>query len=120
MIDSIRAGAPVPTPEVPTLADSLLGGIGADNAHTFEIVREHVDQFVQVDERAIAGAIAAALKWERFVLEGAAAIGIGAILEGLTLPGPTAVVLTGRQIGLERLAEIARARYDWLLAPESE
>jgi threonine dehydratase len=118
MIDAIRSGAPVRTPEVATLADSLLGGIGLDNAHTFAIVREHVDELVQVDERAIAGAIAAALKWERFVLEGAAAIGIGAILEGLTLPGPTAVVLTGRQLGLDRLLEITRDRHDWLLAPE--
>jgi threonine dehydratase len=120
MIDSIRAGAPVATPEVTTLADSLLGGIGLANDHTFAIVREHVDQFMQVDERAIAAAIAAALKWERFVLEGAAAIGIGAILQGLVLPGPTAVILTGRQIGLERLAEVARTQYHWLLAPETE
>ena len=119
MIAALRAGQPVDVPEVDTLADSLLGGIGLDNAYTFALVREHVDELVQVDEEAIARGIAAALKWERFVLEGAAAVGIGAILGGLSLSGPTAVVLTGRQIGLDRLLAVTEAHRQWLLERES-
>lgn len=119
MIASLRAGTPVEVPEVETLADSLLGGIGLDNGHTFEVVANHVDEVVQVSEQSIAHGIAAALKWERCVLEGAAAVGIAAILDGLELHGPTAVILTGRQIGLERFAQVIDEQYDWLLTPDS-
>ena len=116
MVHSIRAGRPVEVEEADTLADSLGGGIGLENAHTFALVRDLVDELVLVEEAAIARGVLAALKWERYVLEGAAAIGLAAVLAGeVELRGPTACVLTGRQIRLETLAALAAADREWLL-----
>jgi threonine dehydratase len=116
MVESIRAGRPVEVEEADTLADSLNGGIGLDNAHTFGLVRDLVDDLVLVEEAAIARGLLAALKWERYVLEGAAAIGLAAVIAELVeLSGPSALILTGRQIGLETLASLAAADREWML-----
>ena len=121
MVQSIRAGRPVDVEEADTLADSLNGGIGLDNAHTFGLVRDLVDELVLVGEADIARGLLAALKWERYVLEGAAAIGLGAVIGGLVeLSGPTALILTGRQIALETLSSVAAAHRDWLLDDDVE
>ncbi|MEQ9199475.1 MAG: hydroxyectoine utilization dehydratase EutB, partial [Rhodospirillales bacterium] len=57
MIESQHAGKPVPVEELPTLADSLGGGIGLDNHYTFRMVRDLVDDFVTVSEQEIAEAV---------------------------------------------------------------
>src|SRR3546814_11605390 len=57
MHESLQAGRPVPVEELPTLADSLGGGIGLTNRHTFAMVRKLVDEVILVDEAEIAGAI---------------------------------------------------------------
>lgn len=80
MYQSIQAGHPVAVPEVETLADSLQGGIGLNNDHSFEMVRDLVDELVLVNEEQIASAMAEAVIEERMVLEGAAATPIAAIL----------------------------------------
>jgi len=54
MVESLRAGRPVELDEVPTLADSLQGGIGLQNRHTFHLVRDLVDETVLVTEGEIA------------------------------------------------------------------
>src|SRR6185312_6543471 len=50
---SLAAGRPVEVEEVPTLADSLGGGIGLGNRHTFAMVRDLVDEVVLVSEAEI-------------------------------------------------------------------
>ena len=105
MIESRRAGKPVKVRELPTLADSLGGGIGLDNRFTFAMVRELVDDLVTVSEAEIAAAIRHAYAEEREIIEGAAAVGIAALLaRKLTLSGPTVLLLSGRNIdmGLHR------------------
>src|SRR3546814_9434895 len=42
MHESLQAGRPVPVEELPTLADSLGGGIGLTNRHNFAMVRQLV------------------------------------------------------------------------------
>jgi len=113
---SLRAGHPVLVEEVESLADSLQGGILLDNRHTFAMVRELVDGIVLVSEEEIARAMAFALERERLVLEGAAAVGIAALLRGDAVrPGETAAfVATGAAVDVRRLADIARARREWL------
>ncbi len=113
MARSLRAGRPVPTPEEPTLADSLQGGIGEHNRYTLTMVGELVDDVVLVSEDAIARAMRFAFLHERQVLEGGAAVGIAALLEGALprLEGPTAVVCSGGNIDAERfLTVIAGAK----------
>ncbi len=108
MSRSLRAGRPVPTPEEPTLADSLQGGIGEHNRYTLTMVGELVDDVVLVSEEAIARAMRFGFMQERQVLEGGAAVGIAALLEG-ALPeteGPTAVVCSGGNIDPERFLAI--------------
>lgn len=80
MYQSLKAGHPVTVPEVETLADSLQGGIGLDNHHSFEMVRDLVDDLVLVSEEQIAVAMAEAVIEERMIFEGAGATPIAALL----------------------------------------
>lgn len=101
MYESLRAGKPVPVEELPSLADSLGGGLGDPNRYTFAMVRELVDDIVLLSEAEIAAGVRHAYFEEREVIEGAGAVGIGAVLAGKArLEGPTAVVLSGRNIDM--------------------
>ncbi|HMC43747.1 MAG TPA: hydroxyectoine utilization dehydratase EutB [Caballeronia sp.] len=103
---SLAAGRPVLIDEVETLADSLGGGIGLDNEHTFALTQELVDRVVLLDEASIARGIVHAYREERLVIEGAAAVGIAALLDGrIELKGgPIVLVISGANIdiGLHR------------------
>ncbi len=101
MYESQKAGAPVPVEELPTLADSLGGGIGMDNAYTFAMVRELVDDIVLVSEDDIAEAIRHAYRNERQVIEGSGSVGIAALLAGkVTAVGKCAALVTGQNIDM--------------------
>lgn len=101
MAESQQAGRPVVVEELPTLADSLGGGIGLENQYTFALVRDLVDEIVTLDEPEIADGIRYAYWHEREVVEGSGAIGISALLAGrVATAGPTVVVLTGRNIDM--------------------
>ena len=82
MIESQKAGKPVEVEELPTLADSLGGGIGLDNRWTFNIVRDLVDELILLSEEEIAEGIRHAYFNEQIVLEGGGSVGIGALLAG--------------------------------------
>jgi len=100
MHESLKAGRPVPVEELPTLADSLGGGIGLVNRLTFAMVRALVDQVILVEEAEIAGAIRHAYAEERQIVEGGAAVGIAALLrEGKPAWGTTVVLLSGGNSG---------------------
>jgi threonine dehydratase len=99
---SLSAGHPVDVEEVPSLADSLGGGIGLDNCLTFAMVRDLVDEVVLVTEAEIAAAIRTAYFEHGEVIEGAAAVGIAALDAGrLRADGPAAIVLSGKNIDME-------------------
>ena len=99
---SLDAGKPVAVEELPTLADSLGGGIGLANRHTFGMVRDMVDEVVLVSEADIAAAMRTAYFEEGEVLEGAAAVGIAALDTGkVTLTGPAVVLLSGKNIDMD-------------------
>ncbi len=102
---SLDAGRPVQVEELPTLADSLGGGIGLDNRLTFAMCGNLLDDVILVSEDEIGAGIRHAHRQEREIVEGAGAVGIGALLAGKVSPkGPTVVVLTGGNIdmGLHR------------------
>ncbi|MEE2953517.1 MAG: hydroxyectoine utilization dehydratase EutB [Pseudomonadota bacterium] len=99
---SLAAGRPIAVEELPTLADSLGGGIGLQNAHTFRIARELLDDVVLLSEAEIAAGIRHAYEVEREIVEGAAAVGIAALLALKLKPtGPTIALLSGRNIAME-------------------
>ncbi len=96
---SLQAGRPVLVEEVATLADALGGGIGLDNRTSFAMVRDLLDGTVLLSEAEIAAGIRAASVLENQVLEGAGAVGIGALLAGkLLLRGPVVLLLSGGNI----------------------
>ena len=96
MAASIRAGKPVTVEEVPTLADSLGGGIGLDNRWTFEMTRALVDDIVLLSEHEIAAGISHAYWQEGEIVEGAGAVGIAALLAGkIDNPGQCVAIMTG-------------------------
>ena len=102
MMASQREGKPVEVEELPTLADSLGGGIGLDNRWTFDIVREFVDELIELSEEEIAEGIRHAYFNEQIIIEGAGAVGIAALLAGKTKPrGKTIVLLSGKNIDMQ-------------------
>lgn len=113
MIESLKAGRPVEMPEEPTLADSLLGGIGLDNKYTFDIVRDYVDETVQVGEEEISKGIAYIMENHHVIAEGASATGIayalrsGAIKKGSNV----AIIVTGNGISMETVKQIVNDNY---------
>ena len=70
-----------------------------------------LDAIVEVDEGAIAGAIMLLLERTKLVVEGAGAVGVAALRSGLVSPadsGTTVVILSGGNIDIGVLADIAR------------
>lgn len=108
MAMSLEAGHPVDAPEEETLADSLRGGIGLDNRHTFSMVRELVRRVVLVDEESIWKGMRFLFDHHRLVAEGAAAVGVAALLEGEVQPltGPVAVVVSGANTEREHVVAL--------------
>jgi len=102
---SLAAGRPVEVEETATLADSLGGGIGLENRHTFAMTRELIDEVILLSEPAIARGVAHAYREERIVVEGAGAVGMAALLDGqldeLSLgDGPVVMVVSGANIDM--------------------
>jgi threonine dehydratase len=102
---SLDAGKPVEVEELPTLADSLGGGIGLDNRLTFAMCRDLLDDVILLTEEEIAAGIRHAYEYEREILEGGGAVCIAALAAGkIQASGPVVAVLSGRNIdiGLHR------------------
>lgn len=108
MHESLEAGEPVVVPEVESLADSLQGGITLDNDHSFEMVRDLVDELVLVTEEEIGLAMAEAVIEERLVLEGAGAAPIAALIsrDRSSFGERVALVATGAMVDSSTLVRI--------------
>lgn len=101
MYECLKAGRPIAVEELPTLADSLGGGIGLDNRYTFRMVRDLVDEIVLLDEREIAEGIRHGYWQERQIVEGAGAVCMAALISGKVRPaGPTLALLSGGNIDM--------------------
>jgi threonine dehydratase len=97
---SIRAGGPVTIEPRPTIADGLMPVRPGDL--TFEHARALVDDFVTVEEEAIAEATARLLEQARLVVEPSGAATVAALLSGRFQPRGRriAVVLSGGNLSL--------------------
>lgn len=76
MYRSLRAGHPVSIDEVHTVATSLLGDLGPDNAYTFRIAQRVIDEIDTVSEEQLRGALATLRDHDGLAVEGAAAAGV--------------------------------------------
>lgn len=102
MSASLAAGKPVQVREEPSLADSLGGGIGLDNSLTFSMCRDLLDEVILLSEQEIAAGLRHIYAQEREIVEGAAAVGVGALLAGkIRSSGPIVSLLSGRNIDMD-------------------
>jgi len=113
MIESIRAGKPVPVEERGTLADSLGGGIGLENKYTFELVRRFVDEFLVVDEAQIADGMRQLYRGDHLVAEGGASVGVAALIAGLVREpeGNIVCVVSGANVDMDKFTRIVNGDY---------
>ncbi|MBW6419105.1 hydroxyectoine utilization dehydratase EutB [Celeribacter sp. PS-C1] len=107
MAASMRAGRPVEVEEVPSLADSLGGGIGLENRHSFRLCRDLLDEVVLVTETEIYVAMQALYHEDRMVAEGASVVGLAALMAGKVTPSPQmGTVLTGRNVDMAQFTQV--------------
>lgn len=111
MADSLEAGHPVEVEEPQTLADSLGGGIGLNNRHSFEMVRSLVDCVVRIDEDEIARAMAHMFWHDRLVVEGAGAVAAATLIAGklpFSIPSGHRIagLSCGNMVDMHRFADI--------------
>lgn len=102
--------------EQPSLADGLAGAV-EDGSLTIPIVRSLADDLILVSEEAVARAVAYAWYQHNQVIEGSAAVGLAAVLEGQARK-PALAVISGGNIQPELHAEICE-RYRDLFAEDS-
>ena len=105
---SLAAGHPVEVEEVPSLADSLGGGIGMDNRLSFALCRDYLADTILVSEAEIYRAMQAIYYEDAIVCEGACVVGLAALMAGKLPPltGPVATVITGRNCDMAQHAAI--------------
>lgn len=82
MVASLKAAKPVQVEEKHSIADSLLGGIGFDNRYTLPMVEKYVDEHLLISEKEIKAGMFYLFDTHRTIAEGAAAVGVGAMLDG--------------------------------------
>lgn len=99
MFESRRRGRALLTHHgPPTLAEGLEGGV---SERSFAYVSRWVDDLRLVAESSIAAAMRWLWQEEGLRVEGSAAVGMAALLEGLSFPSPVCVVLSGSNVDPE-------------------
>ena len=102
---SLDAGSPLAVPLVQTLADGA--AVAGPSDLTFELIRRYADEVVTVPEAEIEHAMVLLIERTNFVVEGAGALGIAALLSGaVEASGPVAVVLSGGNVDINLLGRI--------------
>lgn len=99
---SLSVGHPIEVEEVPSLADSLGGGIGLQNKLSFPLCRDHLDDVILVTEEEIRDAMQVLFYEDRIVAEGASVVGLAAVLSGKlgNARGPIGTIVTGRNLDM--------------------
>ena len=107
MAHSVEAGRIVDEPSSPTLSDGTAGGVEQD-AITFGLCRNLVDEFVLVSEGEIAAAMRQFIDYEHQLVEGAAGVALAAMLQQKeALAGRRVVVLVcGGNVSRDTLKRI--------------
>ena len=104
---SQHAGHPVTVPHASTICDGI--AVKRPGDLTLPVITELVDEVVTVDDDAAARAIVHVLQHNRLLVEGAGAVGVAALLEGVITARPnepTIVMLCGGNIDGNFLARI--------------
>jgi threonine dehydratase len=109
MVRSVNAGKPVPLSEVGLFCDGTAVKVVGDE--TFRLVRELVDEFVEVDTDAVCAAIKDVYEDTRRILEPSGAMGVAAMkqyVQASKIKGRTLVAITcGANMNFDRLRFVA-------------
>ena len=107
IVRSLAQKAAVAVPASRTIADGV--AVSGPSARTLRYIERYVDEVISVPDEAIAQAILLLMERAKFVVEGAGALGIAAIMSGACCPrGRTAVVLSGGNIDINLVGSIVR------------
>jgi threonine dehydratase len=93
--------------DLPTLADGLSGPVEQGSV-TIPMLERYVDDFLTVSEEQIERAIAFAWYVYHEKIEGSAAVGLAAALDGRIKERPSVLILTGGNIQPEMHQAIVR------------
>jgi threonine dehydratase len=94
MLESLKAGRPVQVDEKNSIADSLLGGIGFDNHYTLSLVEKFTDEHLLITEEETIDGMFYVFDKHRLIVEGAAAVGVGALMnQKINVKGKKVVTL---------------------------
>jgi threonine dehydratase len=112
MLESLKTGQPVQVAEKDSLADSLLGGIGFDNQYTLPMVEKFADEHLLISEEEIKDGMFYIFDKHRLIVEGAAAVGIGALLnQKINVKGKKVVaLLSGSTINADEYIRTIQGR----------
>jgi threonine dehydratase len=112
MLESLKTGRPVQVEEKESIADSLLGGIGFDNKYTLPLVEKYVDSHLVVSEEEIKDGMFYVFERHRLIVEGAAAVGVAALMNAkIDVRGKRVVtLLSGSSIDSAQYIGIIRDR----------
>ncbi len=108
MLESLKAGRPVQVDEKSSIADSLLGGIGFDNRYTLSLVEKFTDEHLLISEEEIKDGMVYVFDKHRLIVEGAAAVGVGALInQKVNVKGKKVVtLLSGSSINSDEYIRI--------------
>ena len=97
-VRALEAGHPVSLDNPRTIADGIRVGRVGDAP--FEILRDHLDDMVLVDDEEISRAIVVLMEKSKLVVEAAGAVGVAALLSGKIprMTGVISLVLSGGNI----------------------
>ncbi len=112
MLESLKAGKPVQVDEKSSIADSLLGGIGFDNRYTLSLVEKFTDEHLLISEEEIKDGMFYVFDKHRLIVEGAAAVGVGALMnQKINVKGKKVVtLLSGSSINSDEYIRIIHSR----------
>ncbi len=104
MRNSYKSGVAQDSVSVKTIADGI--AVRDTNTLTFEIIKQYVDDVVEVDDEEIANAILYLMEKQKIVTEGAGAVGVAALMHHkikFTSPKKVGVVISGGNIDVTML-----------------
>ena len=112
MLESLKAARPVQVDEKSSIADSLLGGIGFDNHYTLSLVKKFTDEHLLISEEEIKDGMFYVFDKHRLIVEGAAAVGVGALMnQKINVKGKKVVaLLSGSSINSDEYIRVIHSR----------
>ena len=91
-----------------TVCDALVGGVGK---LAFDILRDYIDDIIEVKEASIRKAVKYMIKEEKFIVEGASAATVAAVMDNRGRVGGqnVALVMSGGKIDGELMVQLLNA-----------